>query len=383
MADIRRLPFTEIVERVQNELVRDGATSTGVEAKYKGRVNDLYMFDIPATIDWRHLRKTATITTTDDYSTGHISATSTTTITGSATALWTSANSNNMRVKVSGYDEVYRNTYVSATSGTIDRSWIGTNISTDTDYSMFQDRYALASDFDRMILDPDRCVRYWQNGNPIYLKYRNPDVFEEKQVITPNYPAYYTVKWINSDPYLFIDPPDNDDRTIEYQYIPSLKRMAEYTTGHIETLANAGTVVTGSGTDFDSFITDTTIYDYYFRIDPDGTGARSVWYKIASVTDDDTLTLADAYGGTAISTGTTTTGAYTISMVSLLPAGLDLALVYGVAISSSLDQDNEKQISGWASLYNKIMVQYMAIEGKLDYSKQRIHTIYEKSGVRR
>ena len=379
MADIRRLPFSECVERVQNELVRDGATSTGVEAKYKGRINDLYMFDIPSVIDWRHLRKSATITTVDDYSTGYISAASSITLTGSSTS-WTSANSNNMRIKISGYDELYRCTYASGTSQTIDRTWIGTAITSNTTYSMFQDRYALASDFDRMILDPDKCVYYWQAGNKIYLKYRSPDVFEEKQTITPTYPAYYTVKWILNAPYLYIDPPDYDDRTLEYLYIPSLKRLSEYTTGTITTLANAGTAVTGSSTDFDGFVTDTTNYDYYFRIDSDGTGARSVWYKVSTAASDTSLTLSDAYGGTAIVAGTST---YTISMVSKLPAGLDLALVYGAAINSAIDQTNKTQIEGWAAQYSRILAQYMAVEGKLDYSKQRVHTIYEKSGVRR
>ena len=376
MSDIRRLPFTEQVERVQTELIRDSSTG---ESKYKGRINDLYMFDIPSVIDWRHLRKSATITTTDDYGTGHISATSTTSLTGASTS-WTSANSNNMRIKVSGYDEIYRCTYSAATTLTIDRSWVGTDISSNTDYSLFQDRYALASDFDRMILDPDHCVYYWSSGTPVYLKYRNPDIFEAKQVITPTYPAYYTIKWINGDSYLFLDPPDNTSRTIEYLYIPSLKRMSEYTTGTISTLANGGTAITGSSTDFDGFVTDTTNYDYYFRIDGDGTGANSKWYKISTAASDTSLTLSDAYAGTAISGGSST---YTISMVSLLPAGLDLALVYGGAIASSIDQNNDLQIKGWSIEYNKILNQYMAIEGKLDYSKQRVHTIYEKAGVRR
>lgn len=376
MADIRRIPFTELFERLQKELVRDNSAA---EEKYKGRINDEYMFNIPAIVDWRHIRKTATITTTDDYSTGHISATSTTTLTGDST-VWTSANSNNCLIKISGYDEVYRCTYVGATSLTIDRSWIGTDISSNTDYTLFQDRYALASDFDRMILDSDHCVYYWDQGNRVYLKYREPDVFEEKQTTTPNKPSYYTVKWVNDDPYLYIDSPDNDDRTINYIYIPSLKRMEEYTTGTITTLANGGTAVTGSGTDFDGFVDDVTNYTYYFRIDTDGTGAKSKWYKISTAASGTSLTLSDAYGGTAISGGTST---YTISRVSLLPAGLDLAILYGAAIASATDQNNTVQLQGWAVLYQKAIAPYLAVESKLDFTQQRIHSIYEKSGVRR
>jgi hypothetical protein len=376
MSDMRRIPFTEQFERVQKELVRDNSAA---EAKYKGRINDVYTIDLPSQIDWRHLKTTTYVTTIDDYSTGHILIASSTSLTGDST-VWTSANSNNLLIKVSGYDEIYRCTYVGGTSLTIDRTWIGTAISSNTDYVLFQDRYVLASTFDRMALDPDKTVYYYQSGNKVYLKYRDPDVFEAKQTVTPNTPAYYTVKWINGDPYIFIDPPDNDDRSLYYVHIPTLKRMDEYTTGTITILANGGTAVTGSGTDFDGFVTDTTNYDYYFRVDADGTGSGSKWYKISTAASGTSLTLSDAYAGTAISAGTS---AYTISMVSLLPAGLDLAMIYGAAVVSAIDQGAKNQVAGWSALYDKILSQYRAVEGKLDYSKQRVHTIYERTGVRR
>ena len=365
-----------MVERCQKELVRD---NSGSEEKYKGRINDIYTIDLPSHIDWRHIRKEATISTVADYSTGDISATSTTTITGASTS-WTSANSNNLLLKVSGYDEIYRCTYVSATSLTIDRSWVGTDISSNTDYSLYQDRYALASDYDRLILDPDKSIYYWSGGQRVYLKYRDIDTFEAKQVYTPNLPAYYTVKWISGDPYIYIDPPDTSARTLFYIYMPTLSRMSEYVTGTITTLANGGTAVTGSGTDFDGFVTDTTTYDYYFRLDRDGTGSASKWYKISSASSNTALTLSDTYEGTAVSAGTLV---FTISHVSSLPRGLDLAIVYGAATTSAIDQTNKTQIQGWASLYEKIVGQYRAVEGKLEYGKQRVHTIYERSGVRR
>lgn len=377
MADIRRIPFSEQFERVQKELIRDGSAA---EDKYKGRVNDVYTVDLPSQIDWRHIRKEANVATVADYNTGHISATSSTTITGASTA-WTSANSNNLLLKVSGYDEIYRNTYVSATSGTIDRAWVGTNISSNTTYSLYQDRYAVASDYDRLILDPDKSVYYWSGGQRIYLRYRNPDVFEKQQVFTPNFPAHYTIKYLTGgDPYIFIDPPDTSSRTLFYVYMPTLFRMSEYTTGTITALANGGTAVTGSSTDFDGFVTDTTNYDYYFRLDRDGTGSASRWYKISSAGSDTAITLSDAYAGTAVSGGSL---AFTISHVSSLPAGLDLAMVYGAAIVSAIDQTNKAQVDGWVASYAKIVDQYRAVEGKLDYSKQRIHTIYERSGCRR
>lgn len=374
--DIRRIPFTEMTERVQKELIRDNSAA---EAKYKGRINDVYLYDIPSQIDWRHLRKTANVVSVADYTTGYISVTSGTTITGSGTS-WTSANSDGLLLKVSGYDELYRCTYVGATSLTIDRDWIGTDISTNTSYTLFQDRYTLASDYSRMILDPNKAIYYWDSGHKIYLTYRGPDEFEEAQVWSPDTPAYYTIKWISGDPYIFVDPPDGSSRTIYYVYIPTLARMSEYTTGTITTLANGDTAVTGSGTDFDGFVTDTTAYDYYFRIDGDGVGSKSKWYKIASAGSNTSLTLSDAYAGSSIAAGDST---YTISVVSLLPAGLDTPIMYGAAIISSVDQSNETQVKNWAAISSSILSQYKAIEGKKNYGQKRIHTIYEKSGVRR
>ena len=378
MADIRRVPFSEIVERVQVDLIRDASAS---EDKYKGRVNSFYMFDLPGQIDYRHIRKTGSVTTTNDYSTGYITDVSSTTATGDSDCVWTSALTNTLLLKISGYNEVYRVTYSSSTALTLDRTWVETAISSDeVSYVLYQDRYALASDFDRMILDPDKAVYYWQGGNKNYLLYLDPEEFEAKQTFQPNTPSHYTIKWVSGDPYIFVDPPDNTARTLYYTYIPSLKRMSEYTTGTITTLANAGTAVTGSSSDFDGFITDTTNYDYYFRIDGDGTGAASKWYKIASVTDDTHLTLSDAYGGTAISAGTST---YTISMASRLPPGLDLAIIYGTAMESATDQTNKLQLQGWGAMYARIAGQYVSKENKIDYGKQRIHTCYERKGVRR
>jgi len=94
MADIRRIPFTEMVERLQSEVIRDASATEG---KYKGRINDIYLYDFPAQIDWRHIRQTGSITTIADYNTGYITDISSTTVTGDSDCVWTSAIANNMR----------------------------------------------------------------------------------------------------------------------------------------------------------------------------------------------------------------------------------------------------------------------------------------------
>lgn len=383
MADIRRIPFTEMVERVQKELVRDNSAS---EEKYKSRVNDEYTTTIPSGIDYRHIMKTASILTWADYSTGYVSATSTTTLTGTssvwsgADAAWV-AGTDDMLIKVDGYDEIYRATYAGATSITIDRSWVGTDISSSTGYVLYQDRYALPSDFDRLIEDPDECVYYWSDGVKVYLEYLSWGELQSRQTyVVGTAPDSYCVKWVKDTPYLYINTPTTSAMTIFFEYIPSLARMTEYTTGTITTLANSGTAVTGSGTAFDDYVTDITEYNYYFRIDGDGTGGASKWYKVTSAGSATALTLTDAYEGTAISTGTET---FTICRDSLLPAGLDLAIVYGAALISAVDQDSKTQMSAWGSIYTTAVNNYKKKENTRGYGKQRIRTIYEKPGTRR
>jgi len=376
---MNRIVFSELVERCQKELIRDSAIGDSAEAKYMGRINDVYLTDLPSQIDWRHIRKIASITTTADYSTGTIALVNgSTSVTGTST-VWTSANSNNMLIKASGYNEIYRATYVSSTSLTLDREWVEATDTSET-YTLFQDRYAIASDFDRMILDRDKAVYYYNGGNKVYLTYKTIDEFEANQTYQYNDPINYTIKWVSGDPYILVNPPDTKARTLYYTYMPALNKMEEYDTGTITTLANAGTAVTGSGTDFDGFVTDTSAYDYYFRIDGDGIGSASKWYKIASADSDTGITLSDTYAGVAIAAGTST---YTISVVSLLPKGLDLALLYGAAIVSSVDQSNATQVKNWAAMYDKIVNQYRAVEDKQDYGHQSMKTVYQQSGARR
>lgn len=379
MADIRRIPFTEMYERVKNELVRDATIDSLTENKYMGRVNDVYMYDLPSQIDWRYVRKTGTLTAPADYITGTVAVTNaSTTVTGTGTT-FTSANSNGFLLKLSGYNEVYRVTYVSATELTLDRAWVEATAS-GVSYTIYQDRIQLASDYDHMVLNMNKAVYYWKAGNRQFLDYYPPDEFEDMQTNVPGEPNAYTIKWISNDPYLFINPASTIAITLQYDYIPTFARLDEYTTGTITTLANGGTAVTGSGTDFDGYVSDTAVYDYYLRIDSDGTGSKSKWYKIASAGSDTAITLSDAYAGTAISGGTS---AYTITKISTLPPGLDMAIIYGAAIISAAEQDDKNQVAYWTALYEKFASQYRQIESKRGFENQRIRSVYEKPGARR
>jgi hypothetical protein len=369
MSNIRRLPFSEIVERIQSELVRDSAKNIPMEKKYQGVVNDIYTVELPLLLPEDLLRKTGSIATIADYSTGTITvAAAGSTVTGAST-VWTSANSNNGLLKSDDEDTVYRVTYSAATTLTLSdpSAWIDDAVSAGN-YRLIFDRFALASDFDRIVEDDEQepeAVYYYTGGNRAYLNPKDNGEYERDFSYTYGTPGDYTVKYVNGDPYLYISPCDDSARRIFYQYIPSLLPMSEYTASTILTLAHDGTAVTSNASVWsDTKFVDTATYDYYFRIDTDGTGSASMWYKISVILTDTTLTLADTYSGTAISSGTS---AYTISRISEYPAKYDQALLYGGALR--LDPNNQ-DAKKWESIVMMLLPAYKSVWGKKIYNRQ-------------
>lgn len=374
MSNINRIPFTEQYERVKAELVRDDAAGTASEAKYKGFINDVYMVELPTKVDLKHIRKTANIITVADYSVGTITSISSTTVTGSSTA-WTSANSNNLLFKHDSFDEVYRVTYVSAASLTLNTAWSEGTVTAGGTYQLAQDRYALASDFDEMAEDPNKSVYYWSGGTKQYLEYLTQDQWDEQFNFTlSSSPGFFTIKWLDGTAYIHLLQIPDSTFNIYYDYVPRLTALTEYTTGSAS-CTNGATAVTGTSTDFDGFVTGSDTY--YLRFDGDGTGSNSVWYQVSSASSDTAITLSTAYGG-----ATKTTASYTISKLSLFPPALDLAVIYRAAALSGTTQDNAIQIQAWDAFYTRVAAQFHGRDARSP-GNQRLRTIYEDPGVRR
>lgn len=94
--------------------------------------------------DWQRLRVQAVIQTVAPYETGTIAATNgSTSITGTDT-VWTEAMSGRA-IRIAEGDEYYQFTYVSPTSGTLDRAYEGDDATAAT-YSIWQNVYVLPSD---------------------------------------------------------------------------------------------------------------------------------------------------------------------------------------------------------------------------------------------
>ena len=150
--------FADLYTVVLNNVGADSSiTATVAEAK---RMVNTALHDIHLTSGekfiWAH--RDATIRTHPQYETGTVTATiGSTTLTGSST-LWNTANDfseNNARVGakavISGTEEVYEVSAVgSDTAITLATPWIDATVSAAS-YVVFEDEYALASDFLRPI----------------------------------------------------------------------------------------------------------------------------------------------------------------------------------------------------------------------------------------
>lgn len=147
----------------------------------------------------------------------------------------------------------------------------------------------------------------------------------------------------------FYPTPATDDNVITLPYeIQAIDlSIADYTTGTIVSVENGGTTVEGSGTTWTSGMAGR-----YIRIDDDNsaTSGDNAWYKIASVTDSNTLELDIPYEGVSI-TGASQT--YTIAQVSLIPNGYDNLPVYKAAEQYFIDNDNFNKSDRFARLFNE------------------------------
>lgn len=349
-----RRPFTEIFEVAQTELVRE--SSSNVQPKYMGAVNQVYINEMPEQLPERYIRKLGFITLSAAYSTGTVTVGSgSTSITGASTS-WTTANSDNY-INVNGYNRLYRVTYSAATNLSLNNSltWIGASGSGLT-YTLMQDRYALPSDFNYMGHDnPEfpNIVGYQVTGFTIFLFPSNNEEYDRTLVPTTSTAfSKYTVKWDNGTPYLHVWPfPLNPD-IMSFFYIPKLTAMVEYTTGTVT--FTTGTAVVGSGTNWSSL---NTAFTYFIRNDADGTGSASVWTQILSFGGATTISLSSAFSGTS-GAGIT----YTISQISQWPERFDSAMLYKTCLI--VDPDNV-QSPKWTQLVNEAFSIDKTVEAKL------------------
>ena len=340
-------PFSEIVEKSMT-LARDNTSSS--RDKFKGLVNRAYTQEIPRKEDWAVLKGDSAIACTAKYNAGTVAVTAgATSITGTGTT-WTTAMSNR-KIKIVGNENIYTFTYVSATTGTISPAYSGDTNASGNGYVIYDDDYTMASDFDRF-LQGDALFKY-RTGRPYPLDnhtfndkgWNNSFTYDPSDEV-----RRFRLRGYDSsmNRIVQVNPPPDTAISLPYDYIKALTPMTEYRTGTILTLANGGTAVTGADTAFSGYISSS--HTYYFRIDRDGVGDSSVWYKVSSAGSATSLTLASAYQGTAISGGVEE---YTISMIPLLPYSFHDWILYLACIHAALDE-NDPIIEGWVATAKEI-----------------------------
>lgn len=363
MSNFARMPFTEIFERIKEELVRDKAGNTAMENKYKGAVQDVYLQDFPILLPEDYLRTSATITTKANYSTGTVTiAADAAGATGASTA-WTSALTDDSLFKADDENGIYRVTYSSGTSllFSLPSTWQDDAVAAGSSYELMFDRFALASDFSHMVEDDKEnpeVVHWYNNGGPAWLIPEDNGEYTRDFIFQASTPGFYTVKWVSGAPYLYIRPCDDTGRVIYYDYIPNLTPLAEHAEGTATCTADATAV--SAGTEFQDFLgtagANLATEDYYFSFDGDGTGQERRWYKISACASDTALTLDSAYLGT-----TKTAQPYTISKISKYPAKFDTALMYGAALRID---PNAKDADRWSALYTAAVSGHRGVDGR-------------------
>ena len=366
-----RKPFQEMVEVLQNELIREAAT--GEEPKYKGIINQVYVNDLPAVLPERYIKKDAFITTIADYTTGTVTVTSATNIVGAST-VWTAANSSNLMIAVSGYNQAYRMNYVAAGSLDFQASLAWTeSTGSGLEYTLFQDRYALPSDFGYMAKDDPsepNIVYVYLNGVKTFLTPWANEDFDRNFTVNVSTLHSYTVKWTSGDAYIHVQSNPDAVENVGYAYIPVITQMSEYTTG-TSTFAASTAVVADSGVTTWTTNVTTGTSDYYIRNDADGTGSASLWFKVATVGGASALTLSSTF------TGTTGTGqSYTISDISKWPARFDDVIMHKAAWIADPDSIQGQK---WAALVNDALGTELTIETK----RKRGHELKHFPGRRK
>jgi hypothetical protein len=365
--NIANIPFTELVERVQ-ELSRERAQ---VKGKIRGIINDVYVREFPRKEDWNFFLTSSTLTVNKKVADGTVSAT-----TGGSTATFSGVTMGSSytgyQLKISGNSYIYDVTFAGTTSLNISPVLSGDQNASSTSYNLFKSKYSLAENFDR----------FPKNGGLINYRGGKEEIIPEKPFqewgddysSTPSNDAKFC-RIIGTDTagnaLLEINPPSAIDKSYRYDYFLRPKPLRETTAGTVSISAN-GTSVTGDGS---TLFTQATTGDY-FRIDDFGTGSDSEWYPIIAISGNSSLTLGVSFGQSSA-----TSARYTISSSPQMPSKMHPALLYGAILQVVSDQD-DPQVSGYKLILAEVLSDGKRLYKTRNYN-QDIHHIGEEWMYRR
>lgn len=371
------LPYTEIFERV----VSLGRVNANAFEKVRGVIQDIATRDIPTKHDWTFLIVSSGITTVEEYKTGLATATTDSRIvTVSADATLTDAMVGR-KIKLIGNEVVYQITsFIAAQSIQILPPMQGDNNLTSVSYTVFQDTYPLAPDFDRF--PKDGGIYKWTGGRKEILPESPYQEYAENYTGQPSIPN--SVRLVGMDtagnPLVEFTPPPSVARAYGYDYIKRLPPLVETTAGFIKGISSNVTTVDGQpSARFQEATTSNNSKweNYFFRIDALGKGQDSVWFPVINVADNSALTLRNVFANTAI----TSSANYTISKCPEMPTMLHPAVLYGSLAHMLADQGDASAVV-YFGRYAQVLSDAKRIFVSRVYS-QDIHGIHEDWDYRR
>jgi len=347
------IPFTELFERLMTLAKIDSFNN---EDYAKGLTNDAYTRALPSIGDWLCIMKESVVTTSASYSNGTVAITAGATFLVGIGSLWTSdmTYDNGWRIKFDGQDNIYEFTYVTPTTANINPPLSGSTSLAAGTYKLFRDEYALPADFDRFLKNGSL---YALIGGRLYntIMELPRDQFREQFFPEPLDPIFrMMLTRVNSsgDRMIRVNPPPKAIKTYPIDYIPKIAPMKEYTTGTVS-LSAGSQVVTGVGT----YWAANVAAGDYFRIDTNGVGDSSKWYRVQEVTSNTSLMLTAAWGE-----GAEVGSEYTICTApSSFPTEFHEFILYeavSVAVASNADPNAEIMIARRGDVLNRLNKNY-------------------------
>ncbi len=367
MSNIKAIPYTEIVERVQ-DLSR---SNTDTRSRIRGIVNEIYTLDIPSETDWNWLKASSAISCIAEYKTGVVSINTQGTGVLFTSGATITTSMSNRKIKFSNNPDIYDFTYTAANSGTISPPLSGSlNIAGGT-YTIYKNIYSLPPDFDRFPVNGG--LLFYSSGQPTPL----PELIDDDYYATVNAspssnPTNCRLVGYDTggNEQVEIIPPPSTQYNLNNEYIKTLAPMKENTMGTIVVTSNQ-TAVTGTGTVFTQMNTGD-----YIRADVFGKSVDSNWYKIETITSDTNLTLS-----TVFRKDSSYSGSFTICSTPIMPYKFHNALIYG-AIRKILPDQKDPMFLMANAEYAKI-IRENKILAQSRYAKDDVELIAEDSEYRR
>ena len=361
-------PFTQIYEDVMKEM-RESSTEDTVKSKYRRRVNQIYMHDIPSRYEWDWMRRTGNLSVLEVYQDGTILAIEgSTALVGTGTTWFTGGiDYTGWRIKLSGDNTIYTFTPLSDTTATISPAFLGTTAAGQV-YTLYQNVYTLPSDFSKWPIKKPR-VFYYIAGFQTEVRWLNDPEFQRRSTYIPNLWPYGWREYPNLTTLglrqLEIVAPLTQNMSFGIEYLKAFNEMYEVT-ATVAAGCTATKVLTSAN------IASNISVGMFLRDDTYGE-----WSKITAVAADTSAGLGITVQG--LRTVPVAADTLTVCSAPEYPLTMQHALFYGACMLTGLEQ-NDPAAQGYVTAYVSSVDQAMCTKNRKRYGDQRLHIQDRRGG---